>query len=68
MNELTKRLSSEYEVAGAYIFTDKELHEFVKEIVERCALIAWKNTPNTEEMEYGHLISEKMLNKFGVND
>ena len=39
---------------------------FAEAIVRRCASIAWNNTPDTEEMQYGHLISDRITEYFGV--
>jgi hypothetical protein len=35
-------------------------------IVRECAEVAWMNTPETEELEYSHLIEDKILKHFGV--
>jgi len=39
---------------------------FAEAIIRRCAHIAWRNTPDTEEMLYGHLISDKITEHFGI--
>ena len=39
---------------------------FAEAIIRRCAQIAWRNTPDTEEMQYGHLISDKITEYFGI--
>jgi len=46
------------------LFEDK----FAELIVKECAKIAWYNTPDTEELEYSHLIKDKILNHFGVEE
>ena len=40
--------------------------KFAQLIVEECADVAWRNTPETEELEYSHLISDKIKKHFGV--
>ena len=40
--------------------------KFAQLIVEECADVAWRNTPETEELEYSHLISDKIKQHFGV--
>jgi hypothetical protein len=37
-------------------------------IVKECADVAWMNTPETEELEYSHLISNKIKQHFGVEE
>ena len=41
---------------------------FAEAIISKCAFIAWRNTPDTEELEYSHLISDKILEYFGVKE
>ena len=41
--------------------------KFAQLIVEECADVAWRNTPETEELEYSHLISDKIKQHFGVD-
>ncbi len=41
---------------------------FAELIVKECAKVAWYNTPDTEELEYSHLIKDKILNHFGVKE
>ena len=38
----------------------------VELIVRECAEVAWMNTPETEELDYSHLIEDKILKHFGV--
>lgn len=40
--------------------------KFAELIVKKCADVAWVNTPETEELEYSHLISDKILEHFGI--
>ena len=44
------------------------LEKFAQLIVQRCAEVAWRNTPETEELDYSHLISNKIKKHFGVGD
>jgi hypothetical protein len=37
-------------------------------IIRKCAEVAWYNTPDWEELEYGHLIEDKILKHFGVEE
>jgi len=44
-------------------------HEkFAQLIVKECGNIAWKHTPDTEDLEYSHLIKDKILEHFGVEE
>ena len=45
---------------------DKE--KFAELIVRECAKVAWYHTPDTEELEYSHLIKDKILTHFGVEE
>ena len=45
-------------------FFDHE--KFAELIVRECAKVAWYHTPDTEELEYSHLIEDKILKHFGV--
>jgi hypothetical protein len=47
-------------------FFDRE--KFAELIVKECADVAWMNTPETEELEYSHLIKDKILKHFGVEE
>jgi hypothetical protein len=48
--------------------TDQHLEKFAELIVKECADVAWRNTPETEELEYSHLISDKIKQHFGVEE
>jgi hypothetical protein len=37
-------------------------------IVKECGKVAWHYTPDTEELEYSHLIKDKILKRFGVEE
>jgi hypothetical protein len=42
--------------------------KFAELIVRECAKVAWYHTPDTEELEYSHLIEDKILKHFGVEE
>jgi hypothetical protein len=44
----------------------EQFEKFAELIVRQCADVAWMNTPETEELEYSHLIEDKILKHFGV--
>jgi hypothetical protein len=46
--------------------TTRDLEYFAELIVKECAKVAWYHTPDTEELEYSHLIEDKILEHFGV--
>jgi hypothetical protein len=45
-----------------------DLERFAEKIVRECAKVAWYHTPDTEELEYSHLIEDKILKHFGVEE
>ena len=42
--------------------------KFAELIVRKCSNVAWQHTPETEELEYSHLIKDKILAHFGVKE
>ena len=42
--------------------------KFAELIVRECSNVAWQHTPDTEELEYSHLIKDKILERFGVKE
>lgn len=42
--------------------------KFAELIVEECAKVAWRNTPDYEELDYSHLISNKIKEHFGISE
>jgi hypothetical protein len=42
--------------------------KFAEMIVRECSNVAWQHTPETEELEYSHLIKDKILERFGVKE
>ena len=67
MNERIKKLA---EQAGYYIDPDFdiEFEKFAELIVQECGNVAWQHTPETEELEYSHLIKDTILEHFGVEE
>jgi hypothetical protein len=71
MNERIRQLaeqagSTHKQNLGVYQFYTDELEKFAELIVKECAKVAWYHTPDTEELEYSHLIEDKILEHFGV--
>ena len=77
MNERIKKLA---EQAGGYVSLSHEhdgklilsgediVQKFAELIVRECSNVAWQHTPETEELEYSHLIKDKILERFGVKE
>jgi hypothetical protein len=42
--------------------------KFAELIVRECGNVAWQHTPDTEKLEYSHLIKDKILEHFGVEE
>ncbi len=53
---------------GHWALSDEELEKFAELIVRECSNVAWQYTPDTEELEYSHLIKDKILEHFGVEE
>jgi hypothetical protein len=53
------------EYDGELIFSKEKFAEL---IVRECGNVAWQHTPETEELEYSHLIKDKILERFGVKE
>ena len=51
---------------GKELIFSKE--KFAELIVQECGNVAWQHTPETEELEYSHLIKDKILKHFGVEE
>ena len=71
MNERIKQLADragEYADFESGLCTDEFLEKFAELIVRECAEVAWLYTPDTEELEYSHLIKDKILKRFGVEE
>lgn len=50
------------------LITQDQINEFALAIINVTSIIAWRNTPDYEELDYGHLISDKIKSHFGVNN
>ena len=48
--------------------TKVHLNKFAELIVRECAKVAWYHTPDWEQLEYGHLVEDKILKHFGVEE
>ena len=79
MNERIKQLAEQANLLGdwgeditegRYFVYDnlKNLEKFAELIVRECGNVAWQHTPETEELEYSHLIKDKILERFGVKE
>jgi hypothetical protein len=74
MNERIKQLAEQasHQSPDGYPVTipySKDFAEkFAELIVRKCAKVAWHHTPDTEELEYSHLIKDKILKHFGVEE
>ena len=49
-------------------FHAQTMEKFAELIVRECGNVAWQHTPETEELEYSHLIKDKILKRFGVEE
>jgi hypothetical protein len=74
MNERIKKLLTQAGVndnwneADWYSLSPAMVEKFAELIVRECGNIAWQHTPETEELEYSHLIEDKILKHFGVEE
>ena len=64
IRELAEQASKEVFPINSIAFMEK----FADLIIRKCAEVAWYNTPDWEELEYGHLIEDKILKHFGVEE
>jgi len=46
-------------------YTRQGIEKFAELIVKECAKVAHQNTPDYEELDYSHLIKDKVLEHFG---
>jgi hypothetical protein len=79
MNERIKKLAEQAKIEFTYDPTETpmrafveawedDLEKFAELIVKECAKVAWYHTPDTEELEYSHLIEDEILKHFGVEE
>jgi hypothetical protein len=72
MNERIKEFEDQASQYASRETTDLDEWEFIfrkkfaELIVKECAEVAWYHTPDTEELEYSHLIEDEILKHFGV--
>jgi len=69
MNERIEKLAeraSEIDGDDLLYYNPVFAEKFAELIVKECAKVAWYHTPDTEELEYSHLIKDKILKHFGV--
>ena len=72
MNERIKEFEDQASQYASRETTDLDEWEFIfrkkfaELIVKECAKVAWYHTPDTEELEYSHLIEDEILKHFGV--
>jgi hypothetical protein len=73
MNERIKELAKQagasyYNTYTGPLLSPKDIEKFAELIVKECSNIAWQYTPDTEDLEYSHLIKDKILEHFGVEE
>ena len=74
MNERIKEFEDQASQYASRETTDLDEWEFIfrkkfaELIVKECAKVAWYHTPDTEELEYSHLIEDEILKHFGVEE
>ena len=68
MNERIKELLEQAGVKYTIMPKDTVYEKFAELIVRECSNVAWQHTPETEELEYSHLIKDKILERFGVEE
>ena len=68
MNERIKELLEQAGVKYVTMPKDTVYEKFAEVIVRECGNVAWQHTPETEELEYSHLIKDKILTHFGVEE
>jgi hypothetical protein len=66
IRELAEQAGYTKDMFGVGHWDMPECQKFAELIVKECAEVAWYHTPDTEELEYSHLIEDKILKHFGV--
>ena len=66
MNNNLKEIAIKAQVE--HCISHVRLEKFAELIVKECSNVAWQHTPETEELEYSHLIKDKILAHFGVEE
>ena len=73
MNERIKQLAEQattiVDMVGPQGYTSSyanfDREKFAELIVKECAKVAWYHTPDTEELEYSHLLEDKSVKHVG---
>ena len=65
--ELADKANAYTDVSGRWV-SAAGMNKFAELIVKECSNVAWQHTPETEELEYSHLIKDKILEHFGVEE
>ena len=69
IRELVKQATLSGHMLGeSYVQSRLDEQKFAELIVKECSNVAWQHTPETEELEYSHLIKDKILAHFGVEE
>ena len=69
MNERIKQLAEQVDKEfNSPYDRHRAIERFAELIVKECSNVAWQHTPDTEELEYSHLIKDKILAHFGVEE
>jgi hypothetical protein len=68
IQELAKQAGYTKDMFGVGHWDMPECKKFAELIVKACGNVAWRHTPETEELEYSHLIKDKILAHFGVKE
>lgn len=73
MNERIKQILKHsgawdyYEINEGVEGDEAAILKFAELLIERCAKVAQHFTPDTEECEYTHLVSDKIKEHFGLD-
>jgi hypothetical protein len=51
---------------GPHTTIEFSAEKFAELIIKECGQVAWRHTPDSEELDYSHLIRDKILEHFGV--
>jgi hypothetical protein len=67
LQSVTFRLDPDSKCYEAQVCPE-DLESLAELIIRECAKVAWYHTPDTEELEYSHLIEDEILKHFGVEE
>jgi hypothetical protein len=48
--------------------SEEELEALVESVIRKCMKVAYNNTPETEDLEYGWLIHGEIAKHFGIKE